>query len=299
MSTVSPRAVVVTRPTEYEQLVARHGTREQARFFLARSDRTLDALDARQLARDSAVTRVLQAVPPRWRRARVDRGDLSRFVFGPEDVVCVVGQDGLVANVAKYLHGQPVIGFNPDRAANDGVLVRHAADAADDLFAVVASGRARFERRTMVEARTGDGQRLVALNELFVGHASHQSARYALQFQGVEEAQSSSGLLFASGTGATGWARSVVRQRGSAPPLPTPEEPRGVFLVREAFPSVATGTTLDAGSVAEGETLTLRSQMDDRGTIFGDGIESDRIVLAWGMTVKLGVARERLHLVAA
>ena len=29
-----PRVVVVTRPTDYEALLVRHGTREQARFFL-------------------------------------------------------------------------------------------------------------------------------------------------------------------------------------------------------------------------------------------------------------------------
>ncbi len=34
-----------------------------------------------------------------------------------------VGQDGLVANVAKYLDGQPVIGINPEPARNPGVLV--------------------------------------------------------------------------------------------------------------------------------------------------------------------------------
>jgi len=57
---------------------------------------------------------VLGAIPSDWRRARVDRADLDRFLFEPEDVVVAVGQDGLVANVAKYLTGQPVIGCNPD-----------------------------------------------------------------------------------------------------------------------------------------------------------------------------------------
>ena len=35
----------------------------------------------------------------------------------------VVGQDGLVANVAKYVHGQPVIGVDPRPGINPGVLV--------------------------------------------------------------------------------------------------------------------------------------------------------------------------------
>ena len=45
-------------------------------------------------------------------------GLLARFLFEPGDVVIVVGQDGLVANVAKYLDGQPVIGINKYRVAD-------------------------------------------------------------------------------------------------------------------------------------------------------------------------------------
>lgn len=42
----------------------------------------------------------------------IKRAHFDRFVFAPEDVVIAVGQDGLVANVAKYLDGQPVLGIN-------------------------------------------------------------------------------------------------------------------------------------------------------------------------------------------
>ena len=52
----------------------------------------------------------------------------------PEDVIAVVGQDGLVANTAKYLNGQPVIGIDPEPGANPGVLVRHSPEAAAKLL---------------------------------------------------------------------------------------------------------------------------------------------------------------------
>ena len=66
----------------------------------------------------------------------------------------------------------------------------------------------------MVRAELDDGQQLCALNELFVGHNSHQSARYQLRCDDAEEHQSSSGLIVATGTGATGWAMSIHRQLG-------------------------------------------------------------------------------------
>ena len=31
---IAPRALIVTRPTEYDELLGRHGTRQQVGFFL-------------------------------------------------------------------------------------------------------------------------------------------------------------------------------------------------------------------------------------------------------------------------
>ncbi|HXU06686.1 MAG TPA: hypothetical protein VN903_37275 [Polyangia bacterium] len=295
--TVSPRAVVVTRPTELEALLARHGTREQARFFIEQRGRKLPEVEERHQRRERALAVVSAALPLRWRRAHIDRADLSRFVFGPEDLIIVVGQDGLVANVAKYLSGQAVLGVNPDRDLYDGILVRHEPEAARDLLANSA-GRWRTEMRTMVQATTDDGQRVLALNEIFVGHRTHQSARYRIRVGDSEETQSSSGVIVASGTGATGWARSIARQKGDPPRLPSPTDGRLAFFVREPFPSHATGTSIEQGTLGERDVLRICSEMNELGTVFGDGIEDDRIDLAWGMRLDIGVAPDRLNLIA-
>ena len=72
-----------------------------------------------------------------------------------------------------------------------------------------------------------------------------------------EERQSSSGLVVATGTGATGWARSIQRDRKAEIAPPAPTEPALAFFVREAFPSVATGATLTEGRLAGEETLAI------------------------------------------
>jgi NAD kinase len=209
-----PRAVLVHRATELSELVARHGTRQQAGFFLQTRGRDLAELDERHHAQQQALAVVSAALPLDWRRAVAERADLDRFVFGPEDVVIAVGQDGLVANVAKYLDGQPVIGINPEPARNPGVLVPHAPAAIADLL-----HEQHVEQRTMVAASTDDGQRLLALNEVYVGHRTHQSARYRLASpEGLEERQSSSGLLVGTGTGSTGWCRSAWQEHRRPPP---------------------------------------------------------------------------------
>lgn len=293
----APRVVTVTRPTELEALLARHATRAQARFFLERRGRLIEELEERHQRFSAAVRAVSQAIPQKWRRAQVTRADLSRFVFEPSDLVVPVGQDGLVANTARYLAGQLVIGINPDATRFDGILVRHAPERAEELLAAAAAGRGRVEARTMVEAELDDGQTLRALNEIFLGHRSHQSARYRLLVQGREERQSSSGVVVATGTGSTGWARSIVGERSLKLDLPRPGDEKLAWFVREAFPSVATGTRLTGGLLGTGDPLRIVSEMGEGGVLFGDGIEEDRIDFGWGTEARVRVSATRLHLV--
>ncbi len=299
--TLLPRVVVVTRRSELDELVAHHGTRRQAAWFLDQRDRDIDEVDERHQALERAVRTSLGAIPLDWRRATVERADLDRFAFAPEDVVLVVGQDGLVANVAKYLDGQPVIGVDPEPGRNPGVLVAHRATAVADLLgpAVARLGTGPVGGgRTMVEAVTDDGLHLSALNEVYIGQPNHQSARYVLAADGRTERQSSSGLLVGTGTGSTGWCRSVAEERRSPLVLPGPGDDRLCWFVREAWPSPATGTTLTEGELAAGEALVVSAESDQL-VVFGDGIEHDALRLTWGQRVTVRVADRRLNLVEA
>jgi hypothetical protein len=291
-----PRAVVATRPTALQLVLERHGTVGQAEFFLSARGLSLDELQQRQQEQDAAVTTVERAIPTEWRRARVQRSEFDRFLFEPDDIVVAIGQDGLVANLAKYLRGQPVIGVNPSPTVFDGVLVAHAATEAHDLLLGAAAGRGACEQRTMVCATLDDGQALLALNEVFVGHRSHQSARYRIEAGGRDERQSSSGVIVATGTGATGWARSVHGMRGSMMRMPQPADHKLVYFVREAFPSRSTGTSVQEGLLPRGAGLTLCSEMDDGGVVFGDGIEQDRLEFPWGARLEIRCAEHALRL---
>ncbi len=295
--TSPPRVVVVTRVTDYEALVARHGTESQARFWLETHGQSIHDAVARHQRFEKVTGLVSRAIPTSWRRTRIDRADLCRFVFEPEDVIVCVGQDGLVANAAKYLEGQRVIGINADPERYDGILVPHRVESFDELLQRTVKRDVSLEVRTMVEARIDDGQRIVALNEVFVGHRSHQSARYRIHAHENEERQSSSGVIVSTGTGATGWARSIHRQRVTKVALPAPTDRAVAFFVREAFPSVATGTSVTDGVLADNDALELVSEMNDGGTLFGDGIEEDAIAFRWGLRATIRVADRALNLV--
>jgi hypothetical protein len=289
----------VHRRSELDELVGRHGTRQQAAFFLKSRGRSLEEVESRHDAQQSAMTAVAGAIPLDWRRGQVERSDLARFLFGPEDVVVAVGQDGLVANVAKYLSGQVVLGINPEPSRNPGVLVLHPPDAAgrllDQLTVAAEPGPVALQARVMVEAAVDDGQVLRALNEVYVGHPTHQSARYRIETAGgTVERHSSSGVLVGTGTGATGWCRSTWLERRSPLRLPRPEEPRLCWFAREVWPSPATGTDLTEGLVDAGEGLAILAESDL--VIFGDGIEADALSLTWGQRVTLRVSDQHLRL---
>jgi hypothetical protein len=295
--TLTPRVVVVHRRTEREELVRQQGTWGQAEFVQRRRGLSLAPVQARHSLVGRALQTVSAAIPSGWRRGAVERSDLDRFLFEPEDVVIVVGQDGLVANTAKYLSGQPVIGVNPDPDDGMGVLVRHAPQRCAALLAEVAQRRARTEERTMVAASGGDGLEMTALNEVYLGSPGHQSARYELRLpDGRVEAQSSSGMLVGTGTGATGWLLSAARERRSPLTLPAPTEPALGWFVREAWPSPNTGAELTEGLIGPGAELSVLVRSESL-VLFGDGIESDRITLGWGRTVTIRAAGRKLVLV--
>ncbi|MFJ8311570.1 MULTISPECIES: hypothetical protein [unclassified Streptomyces] len=294
----APRAVLVHRTSEYEELLTRHGTRGQAEFFLSSRGRGIREVAERHHRVQRALAEVAAVVPSQWRQARVERADLDRFLFAAEDVVVVVGQDGLVANAAKYLSGQPVIGIDTEPGRNPGVLVRHRPSAAAALLPAAASRGCAVEELTMVEAVTDDAQRLLALNEIYLGAPGHRTARYriAAEAQDGAEAQASSGVLIGTGTGATGWLRSLWSQREHAPALPSRADPRLVWFVREAWPSPVTGTSLVEGELSRPQRLRITVESDHL-VAFGDGMEGDALDLTWGQSVSVGVADTALRLV--
>ncbi|WP_448954417.1 hypothetical protein [Labrys neptuniae] len=293
MSLLAPRVILVRRETDLDRIRASYTSAAAARFVLERKGLTLEAVEDAHRRFTEALHRVRGAIPADWRQATILRADVERFVFGPEDIVLAVGQDGLVANVAKYLDGQTVIGIDPFPGLNAGALVRFRVDDAGEALREAAKGTLRIEERVMAEARLDQGERLLALNEIFVGHASHQSARYTLSCAGQSERQSSSGLIVTTGTGVTGWAASILKASQATLAL-SPLEPRLGFLVREAWPGPATGTDLIRGVVDEAPVV-VTSEMDG-GTIFADGIESDRLAFDWGRRVEIAPAGRRLRL---
>ncbi|MBC7856920.1 MAG: hypothetical protein IAF94_26110, partial [Pirellulaceae bacterium] len=149
-----PSIALVTHPTRLEGLRRRWGTLGQAKFRLKMAHEQEDVLRAGgagpktatlRTARQKQVRKPQQADFEEYRREddvyrqvvdqlesdlqiglpvkRVDRSFIANFDFGTCEVVVVVGQDGLVANTAKYVGSIPIVAVNPDPQRIDGVLL--------------------------------------------------------------------------------------------------------------------------------------------------------------------------------
>lgn len=301
------RILVVRRATRLEELIARFNTKAQARFYIESAGGDFADYDAEDSAYKAALDEVEHAVRGLAKVHVIDRGFLPNYLFADDEMVVVVGQDGLVANTAKYALARPIVGVNPEPSRYDGVLLPFNAQTAPDGVHAVLSGHAQIRQVSMAETTLNDGQKLLAFNDFFLGVRSHVSARYRIAAGGREEVQSSSGVLVATGAGSTGWlssmfnmAAGIGRFTGAKVSVPKPlswsaRELR--FVVREPFASRATGATIVAGKLGEGEALEMESHMPVNGVIFSDGIEKDFLNFNSGAIARVGLARVSAQLV--
>ena len=281
------KIVLVTRPTRLAELVIRFNTVSQARFYVEHQG--ADFSD--YLREDETYHRALnetQATLAQIARVQtVDRAFLPNFVFGPDDTIITLGQDGLVANTLKYLDGQPVVAINPDPERWDGRLLPFGTSDLPKLMPEVIRRERATRAVTMAKAALNNGQTLHAVNDLFIGPKSHTSARYIIRTCNAAESQSSSGVIVSTGLGSTGWLKSLLTGAAAVTQSANDTVAREpmtneklrlkiksefawdadylYYTVREPFPTKTTGANLVFGRVTPETPLQLESRMAEHG----------------------------------
>ncbi|HAH06139.1 MAG TPA: NAD+ kinase [Elusimicrobia bacterium] len=301
------KVVLVTRATRLEGLVERFNSRGQAQFYLEHAGEDFSEYQREHDAYQRSLETLRRSLDTGLKLQALDRRFVPTYLFTEEDVVVALGQDGLVANTAKYAGSQPIVGVNPDPERIDGILLPFTPVQAGAALEGVLEGKARLRAVTLCEASLNDGQKLLAFNDLFIGARSHVSARYRIAFNGSSETQLSSGLIVSTGAGSTGWLSSLFnmaagvaafRGGGGFEPLRLDwEDPRLVFVVREPFRSRASSAGIAAGILEPDGTLELSSLMPSGGVIFSDGVEQDALAFDSGARARVRAAAQKARLV--
>jgi hypothetical protein len=321
------KILLITRPTRLTELIARFNTVAQARFYVEHPGADFSDYQREDERYRQALAETRRVLEQLGRVQVVERRFLPNYVFGPEDVIVALGQDGLVANTLKYLQTQPVLGVNPDPARWDGQLLPFTIGDLEKVLPEVFRQRRPTKLVTMAQAKLNNGQTMYAVNDLFIGPKSHGSARYRIQLGQTSEDHSSSGVIVSTGLGSTGWLKSLLtgaaaitqsvgttlaRRTVVKLPLgdrewPGPEPRRQVavksdfpwdadflfFTVREPFPSKTTAAALVFGRVTPRWPLTIVSQMAENGVIFSDGIEADFVEFNSGARAVISLSERK------
>ena len=300
------KLVLVVRSTRLADLKAKFATKSQARFYVNSLGADFGDYEREDASYEQAIAEAKQSLSELGRVQIVQRSFLPNFVFGPDDVVVVMGQDGLVANTLKYLSGQFLVGVNPDPKRWDGKLLPFRVGDLGKVMPEVMRGNRKTREVTMAEAKLNTGLSLCAVNDLFIGLKSHGSARYRITVAGKTENHSSSGVIVSTGLGSTGWFKSLMTGAGgvakasgqtheiTSRDTSFPWDSNFLyFTVREPFPSNNTGTSLIFGKVSVEQPLVLESQMGENGIIFSDGIEQDFLDFNSGSKATISLSEKK------
>jgi NAD kinase len=324
-------AIIIRNKTRLEQLTERFNTMDQAKFYITQQKAAFSFKKAAKSAKMQEIP-VAQKTDDEFRMYDdehrvfyqsfnelqknlgnlikykvVQQEFLPNYLFTEKDMVLVIGQDGLVANTAKYVHNIPIIAINPDPGRYDGILLPFNHLSALQAVEQVLMERYNYQQVSMAEAELNDGQRLLAFNDLFIGPSSHISARYQISLGNYSENHSSSGIIVSTGVGSTGWLSSLFNMANSihqtfakAEAVPFEPMPRDskqlIFIVREPFLSKTSQINLTSGILQQGEELVIESHMPQNGIIFSDGIYADFMKFNAGTiaTIKLANVTAKL-----
>jgi NAD kinase len=301
-------AIVIVNKTRLEQLIERFNTKAQAKFYIEHSGGNFADYELEHSNFKRSLEKIQRTLSNRIKHKLVERRYLPNFLFSEKDIAVVVGQDGLVANTAKYVNGLPILAVNPDIERFDGILLPFTVDNFEYGLLSALENRASFKNVTMAEAQMNDGQKLLAFNDFFIGPSSHISARYRITHKDKTENHSSSGIIVSTGAGSTGWLSSLINMtNGIASTFNREnkglkvnmkwEENKLVFIVREPFQSKYSDISLTAGILTNQTKLRIESLMPSNGLIFSDGIEADFLNFNSGSIVEIGIANQKARII--
>lgn len=319
MSRVSDNKIIlIKRKTRLEDLIVRYNTIDQVKFYIEHLGSDFSDYILENEKYKSKLKEAYDTLEKLGRVQIVDREYISNFIFGDNDIVVVLGQDGLVANSLKYLENQMVIGVNPDLFRWDGVLLPFEVSDLNLVVQDVLKKKMKIKEVSMAKAILNDGQSICAVNDIFIGQKTHVSSRYNIKLGTRQEDQSSSGIIISTGLGSTGWLKSIISGATNIvneisnikvnSQIDKAQNKNGVenikwnsnylyFTVREPFPSKTSKTDIVFGKITDKTPLKILSYMPENGVIFSDGIESDYLQFNSGIEAKIALAEKKGHLV--
>jgi len=169
------------------------------------------------------------------------------------DFVISIGGDGTALSASHFLEEKPLLTVNLSPESSVGALTTLAVDNLAEKLAEIKSGKFKTEKLERIDVKiNGKNAEHPALNDVFVAsEKAYHISKYKIKFNGKEETQNSSGLIFSTGTGSTAWFKSA----GGAPFSPQARFIR--MIVREPYKGKQNEFSLKNIQINENEEIEI------------------------------------------
>ncbi len=286
---MAPRVIVVAKQSAY----ARYIEDEQdprAKSLLRRGDPTVASWLEAHGEHVQTVETVQQALGALGARAMFLERPHAEFDAADADLVVSVGGDGTLLAASHNIGSVPLLGVNSSPRHSVGYFCAAHRHNAKQLLQRALAGRLRKVRLTRMKVTVNGRVRARrVLNEALFCHSSPAAtSRYLIGYRSNTEEQRSSGVWVGPAAGST-----AAQYSAGGKTLPFGSKKLQV-VIREPYVPDGRRYDLLRFSVAEGESVTLRSKMHDA-RMFLDG-PYRQIAVGLGDTVKLSASDQPLVL---
>jgi len=213
------------------------------------------------------VERCLAANKIKYRATR--RVNFTKAMVKNRDLVITVGGDGTFLKAAHYIGDTPIFSVSSDVRYNEAFYARATQKDFNKKFEKLLKGKFKITKIPRLQAKlNGKIIPFLAVNEVFVGskHPYHTS-RYWITINGKKEFQKSSGVIIATRSGSTGWAKSASRKS-----LNIPKNGFG-YVIREPYIGRLTKSKLLGGALSKNDVVKIISSLHG-GIVVIDSSES-------------------------
>lgn len=228
-------------------------------------------------------------------------GDLTRKQVKNTGLVITLGGDNHFSYVSHFISNELIIGINSDPRSvpggSEGALTYFNMQSFKDFVRRLKTGEFMIEEWTRLEViLNGSKISTLGTNEILIGESRRKMmSRYAINYNGFEEPQKSSGVLVSTGAGSTGMYKSEGRYLFPEGNIFSKTERLARFLVTAPYQGKLTSYSLLEGELQGDQELLIKSQNDHEGEVSIDSLFD--LPFPRGHQVRIKIADQPLRVV--
>lgn len=221
----------------------------------------------------------------------ISRDEFTNDIATRADLVIAFGGDNHFQYVSHFINDKLILGINSDPVSSEGALTYFTVDSFSNELNNIKAGKYNIEEWTRLGVYFNGNYVGLATSEVFIGEKERKNmSRHILEFGKKKEEQKCSGLIVATGTGATGWYDSSCRYLYENGNKFSKIESSGRFLITEPYNGKHSNYSMLEGKLNINEELLIHSLNDSSGIVTLDCIEEYKFNRGAHVKVKIGVS---------